>query len=122
MKLWDKFGDLSEGKQFLIAVAVAVFIGAWIIVGMVALQSGGSGPAETSTETTDSVKHGLTEATRQEMYWKVCKVQDGIDPYDPQYNEKNAEAYEVAAQHFGVTVSVVRQVVVEGVQKDWLLP
>ena len=74
--------------------------------------------AELATSPTVS----LDLATRKEIYYNLVALQDRIPIDDPQYSEKNADAYRVIAEQYGISIEEVHEIAMEGIRKGWPLP
>ena len=74
--------------------------------------------AELATSPTVS----LDLTTRKEIYYNLVALQDRIPIDDPQYSEKNADAYRVIAEQYGISVEEVHEIAMEGIRKAWPLP
>jgi len=74
--------------------------------------------AELATSPTVS----LDLATRKEIYYNLVALQDRIPIDDPQYSEKNADAFRIIAEQYGISIEEVHEIAMEGIRKAWPLP
>ena len=68
------------------------------------------------------VKEGLSEEQKKEIYYNLIEYQDSIPFSDPDYGNRQNEAYKIIADRYGIEVLEVRKIVTEGIEKDWPMP
>ncbi len=67
-------------------------------------------------------KYGLTESVRMQAFYDLVELQDSIPFDDPEWEEKNDEAYTIIAKNYGITRDQMFEIGVEGVVKGWPMP
>ena len=67
-------------------------------------------------------KYGLTEAERKQAFYDLVELQDSVPLDDPEWDEKQEEAYVIIAEKYGITRDQMFQLGVEGVTKGWPMP
>jgi spermidine/putrescine-binding protein len=74
---------------------------------------------QTSEEET---KFGLTEEERMQAFYDLVELQDSIPFDDPEWNEKNEEAYAIIADEYEIAEEQMHDIAIEGITKDWPMP
>ncbi len=77
---------------------------------------------DTASPDAGPVKEGLSEEQKKEIYYNLVEYQDSIPFSDPDYGNRQQEAYVIIADRYGVEESEVRKIVSEGIEKDWPMP
>ena len=75
-----------------------------------------------SADTSAPVEEGLSEDLKKEVYFELVKYQDGISFEDPDYAQKNQDAYIVLAERYNLQEADVRSIAVEGSKELWPVP
>ncbi|MBA7509689.1 hypothetical protein ES705_01653 [subsurface metagenome] len=70
----------------------------------------------------DEVKYGLTESERMKAFYDLVELQDSIPIDDPEWAEKNDEAYTIIAKNYGITRDQMFKIGIEGITKGWPMP
>ncbi len=70
----------------------------------------------------DEVKYGLTESERMQAFYDLVALQDSIPLDDPEWDEKQEEAYVIIAEKYGITRDQVFEIGIEGITKGWPMP
>jgi len=78
--------------------------------------------ATTTTIYSSDTKYGLTEIQRKQAFYELVELQDSISLGDPDRNEKLEEAYSIIAKKYDITKEEMKQIGIEGIEKNWPMP
>ena len=70
----------------------------------------------------EDIKDILTESERKQAFYDLVEYQDSVDFEDPEYDEKQEEAYTVIAKRYGITEDQMYEIGVEGIANNWPMP
>ena len=79
-------------------------------------------PTAPPPSTTNNQQSIFTEDQRMQIFYELVEYQDSIPTSDPDWGQKQEDAYQIFADKYGTNKEVMRQIAVEGVQKDWPMP
>jgi hypothetical protein len=70
----------------------------------------------------DEEKYGLSEEERMQAFYDLVELQDFIPLDDPEWEEKNEEAYAIIADKYEIAEEQMHDIAIEGITKDWPMP
>jgi len=116
-------------KKKVLSIAIAVCAFVTFIGFTLACESQSGEQQETVIEQAEEVetgeeevKYGLTEAERKQAFYDLAELQDSVPFEDEDWAEKQEEAYVTIAEKNGIREEEVRNIVIEGIEKDWPMP
>jgi hypothetical protein len=68
------------------------------------------------------LKYGLTEQQRKQVFYELVQLQDQVSMDDPNYDQKQEEAYLIVAKKYGITYDQAFAIGVEGLMNGWPMP